>query len=136
MRITKKKIIVVAAVAIVAVGGFLTYHLVKGPAIIPKLGGYSMSEGGLAASFSSIYSASASGDINLENKETCRIMGQEKKYVVNHSLFHGDVIVIDWLKDKQVKLKVLSDHSLQALEDCGTIIPKGTVLLLDGEQKS
>lgn len=136
MHRTKKFFFVVVVAALVIGGVWITYNMVKGPEVIPKLGGYCMSEVGLTASFSSTYNDSAPGDINLETKETCRILGQQKNYVVKHSLIHGDVIVIDWLKGKQVKLKVLSDHSLQALEDCGTVIPKGTVLLLDQEPES
>lgn len=136
MHRTKKRIFVVVVAALVIGGVWTTYNLVKGPDVIPKLGEYFMSEVGLTASLSSVHHFRDSGDINLETKETCRIFGQQKNYVVKHSLIHGDVIVIDWLKDKQVKLKVLSDHSLQALEDCGTVIPKGTVLLLDQEPES
>ena len=52
-----------------------------------------------------------------------------KRFTVEHSLLHGDVVVVDWLKDKKLRFKVVSEQSMQVLEDCG-FFEKGQMFTL------
>ncbi len=122
----KLKILLVAGVMIAVAGSTLiVYSSHQKPSVIPKTGRYSCSDSVLSVSALSAYA----GNFVLEEGGLCSMDScgtLAKSYNVEHSLFHGDILVIDWLRDKKLKFKVNSDTKITVLEDCG-LYEKGQV---------
>ena len=122
----KLKILLVAGVMIAVAGCILiVYSSHQKPSVIPKPGRYSCSDSVLSVSALSAYA----GNFVLEEGGLCSMDScgtLVKSYNVEHSLFHGDILVVDWLRDKKLKFKVNSDTRITVLEDCG-LYEKGQV---------
>lgn len=118
----KKKLFIVAAMIVAAVCALAIYSASQKPSIVPKLGTYSCSSG---ASYENSLTGPVS-EITLDAEGRCSLDYDvpEKHYAMEHSLLHGDVVVVDWLKNKKLKFKVTSDTTIVVLEDCG-IFEKG-----------
>lgn len=126
MLATKKKIICILLLLLVIAAVFALYRTVGEPKVVPKLGEYSCeSELG-----SGSFVLASSKDFTIEPWILSSFSELiEKHYGVERSLLHGDIVVVDWLKDKKLKFKVTSDTSLVVLDDCG-YFEKGKVYTL------
>lgn len=123
------KILLIAGV-IMAVAGctLIVYSSHQKPSVIPKTGRYSCRDAEMNVCALSEYA----GNFVLQEGGVCSIDScgtLVKSYNVEHSLFHGDILVLDWLRDKKLKFKVNSDTQITVLEDFG-LFEKGQVFNL------
>lgn len=134
MSSTKKRLFVIAILAAVIAGALTIYNANKKPSTIPKEGTYYCSDD-LAGKLH--LTSDHYGEIQLETGAIASTSSFDgtigKKYTVEHSLLHGDVVVVDWLKDKKLRFKVISDQSMQVLEDCG-FFEKGQMFTLKEDE--
>ena len=126
-----KTLLIVGAIIAAIICTLIIYSVNQVPSVIPKPGRYSSSDGALNVSAMSDYA----GNFVLEQESRCIVDScgtLVKSYTVEHSLFYGDILVIDWLRDKKLKFKVDSETKLSVLADCG-IFEKGQVFTLQEE---
>lgn len=131
MRTHKRKLLIIVAVILVTACVLIFYSASQKPSVISKPGRYCSEKEGLSMVSSSVFS----GDIILDMEGRCFAdlsSTQVKHYTVKHSLIHGDIVVVDWLKNKKLKFKVVSDTNLIVLEDCG-FFEKGQTYILREE---
>lgn len=127
MNRVKKRLLIVAVIIVAVISGLVVYSANQKPSVIPKAGRYYINNGEFVCSPVEIIS-----DVTLETDGKCSfdICGTlVKPYTVKHSLLHGDIVVVDWLKDKELRFKVVSDTRLTVLEDCG-LFEKGQIFTL------
>lgn len=125
---TIKKKTFVAVLFIMIIGSVLITHSInKESPITLKMGIYTYPSSEMLGIQGASACSTSPYDFFIKDGEKCMVNGIEKTYSVKHSLVYGDVMVVDWHKDKNLRFRVISEDQMQALSTVG-LIKKGDML--------